>query len=141
MKDIEPLPADLWFGRIEVIANGELDSTESALRHAFHLLQLSPQEFRPPEYAALDEKGYEALLEAGELEAAARRLVAAPTLAVTTASCPRGVKVAIACRVLKTSVIAEGDSVASAILQAWAKCLLALRSEFGTADGGKAIGS
>ena len=139
MEDIEPLPADMWFGRIEIIANGELDNTESALRHAFHLLQLSPREFRPPEYAALDEKGYEALLAAGKLEAAARRLVAAPTLTVTTSSCARGVRVAIGCSVLKTAVIGEGDSVASAILQAWAKCLLALKREFSTAGFEKAI--
>ena len=82
MEDVEPLPADMWFGRIEVIGSGELDNTESALRHAFHLLQLAPREFRPPEYADLDEKGYEAPLETGKLDAAARRLARWPSTTV-----------------------------------------------------------
>ena len=73
-EDIEPLPECLWFERIELIARREFPSTEHALRHALHLLQLTPRQFRPPEYNALDEAHYEALLEAGDLEAAARRL-------------------------------------------------------------------
>jgi len=64
LDEIEPLPAELWFDRIEMIERGELASTENALRHAFHLLQLTPLEFRPREYGTIDEADYEALLEA-----------------------------------------------------------------------------
>lgn len=125
--DIEPLPPELWFERIEAIARRELGETENCLRHAFHLLQLTPREFRPREYGKLDEAGYEALLDSGELEAAARTLVAAPTLSVTTKTAGTGVKVAIRCNTLERMVIGEGASVADAILQAWTQCLLMLR--------------
>lgn len=126
-EDVEPLSACLWFERIELIARGEFPSTENALRHALHLLQLSPREFRPCEYRKLDEAGYEALLESGDLEGAARLLVAAPTLSVSTTSSARGVKVAVKCSTLDRTIIGEGNSVADAILQAWADCLLMLR--------------
>ena len=62
MEDLEPLPPETWFERIEMIANGQLGSTESALRHALHMLQLTPREFRPREYGSIDEESYEALL-------------------------------------------------------------------------------
>ena len=124
---IEPLPPELWFERIEAIARRQLGGTESCLRHAFHLLQLTPREFRPREYRKLDEAGYEALLGSGDLEAAARTLVAAPTLSVTTETAGTGVRVAVRCNTLERTIIGEGDSVAGAILQAWAACLLTLR--------------
>jgi hypothetical protein len=125
--DIEPLPPELWFERIEAIARRQLGGTESCLRHAFHLLQLTPREFRPPEYGKLDEAGYEALLEAGDLEAAAQTLLAAPSLSVSTTSMGGRVKVAVRCSKLDRTIIGEGDSIADAILQAWTECLLMLR--------------
>ena len=131
MIDIEPLPAELWFDRIEMIGRGELGPTENALRHAFHLLQLTPHEFRPREYGMIDETDYEALLEAGDLEGAAGRLVAAPTLIVVTESCAEGVEAVIRCRKLNKTVLGTGDTPAAAILQAWAKCLCELREELG----------
>ena len=126
-EDIEPLPDWLWFERMELIARREMSSTENALRHALHLLQLTPRQFRPREYSALDEAHYEALLDAGDFEAAARRLVATPTLSVSAAPAAGGVKVAIRCSRLHKTLVGEGDSVADAILQAWAECLLMLR--------------
>ena len=125
--DIEPLPHELWFERLEAIARRQLGGTESCLRHAFHLLQLTPREFRPPEYGKLDEPGFEALLEAGDFEAAAQTLVAAPTLSVSTTSMGGRVKVAVRCRKLNRTIIGEGDSEADAILQAWAECFLMLK--------------
>ena len=124
---IEPLTPELWFERIEAIARLQLGRTENRLRHAFHLLQLTPAELRPPEYSMLDEASYEALLEAGDLEAAARTLVSAPTLSVSTSSMGSRVKVAVRCSKLDRTIIGEGDSVADAILRAWAECLLKLR--------------
>lgn len=125
--DIEPLTPELWFERIEAIARRQLGGTESCLRHAFHLLQLTPREFRPPEYGKLDEAGYEALLATDDLEAAARTLVAAPMLSVSTTSMGSRVKVAVRCSKLDRTILGEGESVADAILQAWAECLLKLR--------------
>ena len=132
--DIEPLLAELWFHRIAMIGRGELGPTEHALRHAFHLLQLTPREFRPREYGTIDETDYEALLEAGDLEAAARRLVAAPTLTVSTQSHPNGVDAVIKCSTLKRAVLGTGDTPAAAILQAWANCLSELREECGSRE-------
>jgi hypothetical protein len=128
-EDIEPLTPELWFERIELIANGQLGSTENALRHALHLLQLTPRQWRPREYGTIDEESYEALLEAGILDAAARTLVAAPTLTVSATSSPNGVEVAIGCKTLNRTIHGKGDSVAAAILQAWTKCLFMLRSD------------
>ena len=139
-EDIEPLPADLWFERIEMIANGELASTESALRHALHLLQLSPPECRPSGYVAIDEERYETLLEAGDLDAAARCLLWAPTLTVNATSTAGGVEVSLGCKSLKRTIVGKGDSVATAILQAWTKCLLTLRSKPGSSCLSEAAG-
>lgn len=126
---IEPLPPDLWFERVEMIANGELRSTENALRHAFHLHQLAPLEFRIGEQAAIDEDSFEALLESGDLDAAARRLVSNTALTVSTTSTGDGVEVALGCRSLKRTIRGKGNSVATAILQAWTRCVFAVRAE------------
>lgn len=130
-QDLEPLAAELWFERIEMIADGALGPTENALRHAFHLLQLTPREFRPREYGTIDEAEYEALLEAGELEAAARRLVASPALTVSTEERGERIVALIKCSKLEKSVFGTADTPAAAILQAWAHCLLELRAELG----------
>ena len=134
--DIEPLASELWFERIEMIASGALGSTENGLRHALHLLQLTPRQYRPREYGSIDEAGYEALLEAGELEAAARRLVESPTLtlAVNDASSEGQVAVELTCAAFDCTVEGAGNSLAAAILQAWARCFLTLRSRLGLAE-------
>jgi hypothetical protein len=129
-EDIEPLSAELWFDRIGMIARGELGPTEYALRHAFHLHQLTPREFRTPEYGTLDEPAYEALLEAGDLEMAARRLLAAPTLTVSTQPRSDGVEATIKCSTLHKLVSGTGNTTAAAILQAWTNYLSELKEEF-----------
>ena len=131
VKDIEPLPSDLWFARIAMIANGELKNTEHGLRHALHLLQLTPREFRPAEYYLIDEEGFEALLAVGDLDAAARRLVAAPTLAVSRRSVGETVEATIACSTTAQTITGIGDTFAEALLKAWARCLMNTRSELG----------
>lgn len=131
IEDIEPLPPELWFERIAMISRGELGPTENALRHAFHLLQLTPREFRPREYGTIDEADYETLLGSGDLEAAARRLVAAPTLTVSTMSDAEGVEAAIKCTKLRRTVLGKGETPAAAILRAWANCLFELKAELG----------
>lgn len=129
--DVEPLAAALWFGRIEVIARGELGSVESSLRHAAHLLQLTPRPFRPLVHLSVDEDAFEALLEAGEFDAAARHLVAQPA-ALSVEQYPNGpIRAVISCAILKRTIPGTGETVATAILNAWTTCLLALRTEFG----------
>jgi hypothetical protein len=129
--DIEPLEAALWFRRIEMIARGELPSVENALRHAAHLLQLTPRPFRHLVRLSLGEDAFEALLERGEYDAAARHLVAQPTALVIDQDDDGPVQATISCVILNRVLRGTGDSAAAAILAAWTTCLLALRDEFG----------
>jgi hypothetical protein len=129
--DLEPLAPALWFCRIEMIARGDLGNIERSLRHAAHLLQLTPLPFRDVVRMALDEESFEALLECGELDTAARHLIAQPT-ALTVKQDPDGsVEAVISCVILKRAIHGSGHTVAAAILNAWTTCLLALRDEFG----------
>lgn len=130
-RDIEPLDAALWFERVEIIAAGAFD-LERSLRHASHLLQLTPYPLRHVVRLAIDEDSFEALLEAGELDAAARHLVAQPTaLAIKNEGNGVLVEASISCVILKRVVTGTGPTEADAILNAWASCLLALRAEYG----------
>jgi len=129
--DIEPLAPAVWFSRIEMIARGDLGSMENSLRHAVHLIQLTPVPFRKVVRLSLEEEVFEALLEAGEYDTAARHLVAQPT-ALSVDKDPDGpIRVVISCVILKRAIQGTGESVAAAVLDAWTTCLLALRTEFG----------
>ena len=128
---IEPLDSVLWFQRIEVIANGEL-SIENSLRHASHLLQLTPAPFRHEVRLAVDEHRFEALLEAGQFNLAARHLVAQPTALVLDRGPDRTkIVAAISCVILPRIIRGTGETEAAAILDAWSSCLLGLKSKFG----------
>lgn len=129
--DIEPLAPALWFRRIEMISRGELRSVENSLRHAAHLLRLTPAPFREVVRLSLDEDVFEALLEAGEFDTAARHLVAQPT-ALSVDQDPDGpIRAVIGCVILKRAIHGTGETVAAAVLDAWTTYLLALRTEFG----------
>ena len=130
--DIEPLEAALWFRRLEMIARGELPSVENALRHAAHLLQLTPRPFRHLVRLSLEEDAFEALLERGEYDTAARNLVAQPAALVVDQHSDGAVRATISCAILHRVLHGTGDTAAAAILAAWTSCLLALRDEFGT---------
>lgn len=130
---IEPLSPALWFQRIEKVANGELANIENALRHASHLLQITPEPFRHVVRLAIHENRFEALLEAGDFDSAARHLVAQPTaLTVEEDHDEPRVKATISCAILNRTIVGTGETVASAILSAWTTCLLALGTEFGS---------
>lgn len=129
--DMEPLDSVLWFQRIEIIASGEF-GLENSLRHACHLLQLTPTPFRHVMRLAMDEASFEALLEEGSYDAAARHLVAQPTaLSVDQGPDARMVTAAISCVILKRVIKGTGGTEAAAILDAWTSCVLALKAEYG----------
>lgn len=129
--EVEPLDASLWFCRIEMIARGEL-AIENSLRHASHLLQLAPLALRPVVRLATNEDRFEALLDAGDFDAAARHLVAQPTaLTLETSSDGTQMVAAISCVVLKRVITGVGATEAAAILDAWTTCLLAIKARFG----------
>lgn len=129
--EVGPLDASLWFCRIGMIARREL-AIENSLRHAAHLLQMAPLPLRPVVRLATDEDRFEALLDAGDFDAAARHLVAQPTaLTLEPSSDGTQVAAAISCVVLKRVITGVGETEATAILDAWTTCLLAIKARFG----------
>ena len=129
--EIEPLAPALWFRRIETIARGELGTVERALRHAAHLLQLTPGPLRHVVRMSLEEETFEALLDAGDLDTAARHLIAQPTALTVKQEQGGSVEAIISCVILKRAIHGSGDTVAAAVLDAWTTCLLALRDTYG----------
>ncbi len=130
-NEIKPLAPALWFRRIEMIARGELGTIERALRHAAHLIQLTPKPFREVVRLSLEEETFEALLEAGELDAAAKHLIAQPAALKVRQDSSGLVEAVISCVILKRAIHGSGDTVAAAVMDAWTTCLLALRDEYG----------
>jgi len=81
----------------------------------------------------LDEDAFEALLEAGDYDTAARQLFVTPTtLLIETSVDERPLRAVIGCAILKRPVDGTGESAAAAMLDAWAKWLVTLRLEFGS---------
>lgn len=130
--DIEPLEPALWFRRIEMIANGELGCVEHSLRHAAHMLQLTPRPLRDQVGLSTDEDTFEALLDSGDFDTAARHLVARPTaLSVESGDGVESFRATISCMVLDRVIDGTGETIANAVLNAWTTCLMALKSEYG----------
>lgn len=126
--DIEPLQADLWFERIALIASGRFGSLDKCLRHAAHLVQLAPAVLRVAVGYPPSESKLEALLQAEDFDDAARHLVRPGSLSVQ-ARAGQLAEARIACPILDCEIKGVGDTVATAILDAWTTHLLALRTE------------
>jgi hypothetical protein len=126
---IEPLLSSVWFQRIRKVADGHLGSTENALRHASHLLQLTPSRFREVVRLTIEEEEFERLLAAGDYDTAARYLIAQPTaLTVVEQDCGHSIRATISCVILNRAIHGSGPTVADALLSAWTNCLLALEA-------------
>ena len=130
-EDIEPLAPEVWFARIEMIACGGLGRVENSLRHAGHLLQLTPRPFREIVRPSPEENVFDALLEAGKFDIAARYLISQPTALCVEREPDAPVEAIISCVILKRAIRGTGETEAAAILDAWTTCMLALRTEFG----------
>lgn len=129
---VEPLDAALWFQRIDMIANGTLASVENSLRHASHLLQLTPRPLRPMVALSIDEERFEALLVSGDFDTAARYLLSEPSvLSIEGAAEVCVIKATIQCSVLNRAIVGTGETVAKAVLDAWTTSLLAIKTEYG----------
>ena len=124
-EPIEPLVPSLWFERIEMVAGGHLGTVENTLRHAAHLLQLTPTPFREVVRLGIDEEGFEALLDAGDFDTAARHLVGQPTaLSIDADQGKSKFKATINCSILGRAIRGSGETVAIAVLDAWTTCLI-----------------
>jgi hypothetical protein len=124
---VEPLPRILWLARIERIAEGRFATVENALRHASHLLELIPLEFREFVQPSIGEEQFETLLTRGDFDGAARHLVArGAALHVQAEEHGARVVASISCAKLGRVICGSGPCAASAILNAWASYVLAL---------------
>ena len=113
---LSPIDADLWFERLAMIASGELRSLERSLRHAFHLVQLTPEEFRRSVRPAADEPSYEALLDQCQFEQAARCLINYPTPPMVALAGPPLVEAEMTCELCGSLFRGASDNAGSAIL-------------------------
>jgi len=131
----EALDAAMWFARIEIIANGTLDSVENSLRHAGHLLELTPEKLRPLVGLAITPDDFEVLLEGGHLDGAARHLFACPEL-LSTEGGDGTIRATIERSALHPRIYGVGNSVAKAVLNAWTTCLLSIKARYGESLSG-----
>lgn len=130
---IDPLPLDIWFQRLEWI-EAQLTGTGSVacprlLRHAFHMLELTPEPLRPFIKAEIAEKEFEALL-AKELFEDAVVLLVVPPFKLSVFSDEDGDFAAVS-ELKETAITGSGRHAlyTVAVLQSWMRCLLALKRE------------
>lgn len=130
MQDIEPLEPAMWFGAIAKLEQRRIRSAEiefdRLLRHAYHLLQLTPRPLRSIIRSELSETQYDVLLGARALESAAMGLIGQPMRygLVRLIAGHFEAKVWLTDSAEPTSV--HSTFVASALLGAWAQTIVAM---------------
>lgn len=134
-SDIEPLEPELWFQAIERLSNkisaSDDNDVPSMLRHALHLVQLTPGPLRGTVRCEISEENFEEFLECGALASAATALIGSPMCYAIDCDLRAGMRVIEAKAWLSGQAArpqgVSGDSVAAALLGAWTGCLIALR--------------
>jgi hypothetical protein len=134
---IEPLGLANWFGsvgRLSALAAEGPGTIGSALRHAYHLVQLAPHALRTTVAAALNEQAFEDLLDAGVYDIAAQALVGSPAgLALVRQPGSKAIFAEVRFPDGRGLGNAQGRTIALAILQAWCRAALALDRSSDTA--------
>jgi hypothetical protein len=127
---IEPLGLKTWFGsvaRLSAKAVAAPAAVGPALRHAYHLVQLAPYPLRSSISAALNERAFEDLLEAGIHDIAAQALVGSPAgLALVRQPDSKAIFAEVRFPDGASPGCGQGRTIARAILQAWCRAALAL---------------
>lgn len=121
-QGIEPLEPTLWLDALRKLGrrvSTDGSDVEESLRHAFHLLQLTPAPLRGLLPHHLDERPYEQLLECGAFESAALALMG-PRMGVNLTRLPAQAFVAKAwlSEDARSGAVAS-PCAASALLGAW----------------------
>lgn len=122
-----PLPLELWFERIALIADGSVLDIENRLRHASHLLQLSPRPLRRCLNWQIDEQLVERLLEAERFGEAARYLIGRGNMLRVAEASANDYHATVECGRSLRRAAARGQCEASAILAAGVGTLLEIR--------------
>lgn len=132
---IEPLEPELWFQALERLSSRQpaAESAEVAhmLRHALHLVQLTPGPLKGIVQCHASESRFEEFLDCGALDSAAIALIGSPMcfeLACTLSEGQRRVeaRVWLPAQTGRPSA-AVGNCVPGALVGAWSTCLAALR--------------
>jgi hypothetical protein len=133
--DIEPLEPDLWQAAITEFlqrVQAPNEPVSRALRHAFHLIQLVPREWRGLLRVSVDETTFETLLQHGAVEVAAYALMPLGPCGVLRLE---GTEPAGALFQLSSDAPAHtfrAPSVVLAMLGAWSKSLLEFATLYGS---------
>ena len=136
---IEPLGPRAWFAsvrRLSALAAAGPATIGSALRHAYHLAQLTPHGLRTSVAAALNERAFEDLLEAEVYDVAAQALVGSSDgLALVRQPGSKAIFAEVRFADGRGMGCGQGRTIAAAILHAWCTAALALDTSAGGADG------
>lgn len=136
---IEPLGLENWFAsvrRLSTLAAGGRATLGSALRHAYHLVQLTPHPLRASVSPAMSERAFETLLEAEIYDIAAQALVGAPAgLALVRQPGSKAIFAEVRFPDGRGLGCGQGRTIALAILQAWCRAALALDKPANSATG------
>lgn len=132
---IEPLDPELWFQAIERLSTrlsaSNDNDVESMLRHALHLVQLTPGPLKGVVRCEIGEDAFEEFLARAAFDSAAIALVGSPMCYELSCNLEAGRRVIEARAWIPTQTAqpspAAGESLASALLGAWSGCLVALR--------------
>jgi hypothetical protein len=142
VDDIEPLEPGHWMRRIRQLATWPLDddaNLERALRHAFHLVQLTPRPLRHIIHCTSGEVEFEALLQTRAFEAAVFRLVGNRTpYNLSKSSDELGVTAEVWYPDQYSRCSATDRSAPLALFRAWLECNTAIGE---TVEPGRSAGA
>jgi hypothetical protein len=131
LDNAEPLAPATWFLALERLAQRHTMAAgrdlEAMLRHAFHLLQLTPRHLTHLVQTNLDEAAFERLLEAEAFDSAAIGLLGSPA-AFAVSVTEEGAEARVCLPSQTDPTIARSISFASALFRAWVQSLVALKA-------------